>query len=292
MTAEARTQYSVADLMGKMSFPAGLLEDPAGTAPPEADDPTPNLASATIAVEQPVRKAKAKSTPAAAAPVAVPAAVAPAVARPDRGAPAVTADDTRARGRSVRVDRSVEVLLAVASAVTGRSYTDLALGAVEEHYLHAETLGVSTVPAGSGGGLFPRRVPKLVAPNRVLISLYLTDSELEIVDGIASDAGLTRSELVNRCARAALAKRVFCPVEALLRLQATGTPAAALGEWVTAVSGSGVPAPALPGKPDGWTELPGEWVEATGDAFDAAQLATSAGSWTEVAWAAFTRFTS
>ncbi len=280
MTADARPQYSVAELMGKMAMPAGLLDGGAAT----------SLAGEVTSAPV-VSRARARSSRASSAAAAT-IGLAPEETSPTQRVVGATAaaggEDNRARGRSVRIDRSVEVMLAVSSGVTGRSFTDLALAAVEDHYLQVESLG-GPAQATAGGGLFPRRVQKPVAPNRVLISLYLTDDELATLDGIAVGAGLTRSELVNRCAAAELTKRVFCPVEALLRLQATGEPQEAFRAWIEEVGAAGVPGPALPGKPEGWTELAGEWVEGARDALDRVQAIIRASSWTEVAWAAFSR---
>lgn len=210
--------------------------------------------------------------------------------RPTSPRPSPTLDDVRGRGRarSVRVDRDVARLLGVAATVSNRGYTEIALAAVEEHHQHAATLPSAPAPpaaAAPAGGLFPPRQQRVTVP-RDLLSLYLTDPETEVLDQVAASSGLSRSELVSRSLRAHLARQLYAPAAAVLELQSSGDGVNALKTRIEAAAGGGVPAPALPDKPDGWMALPEAWGRALADVLDAAQSALHAESWTGVVAAA------
>ncbi|MFD7161320.1 hypothetical protein ACFV9C_42510 [Kribbella sp. NPDC059898] len=188
--------------------------------------------------------------------------------------------------RSVYIPSDVERVLVMARAAEGRSYTDIVLDAVNAHYKEAAELpDRAPVVQETTGGLFPRQSPQ-PRSKKGLNSIYLTDAETEVLDSVATQAGLKRSDLVSRCVRAALSNRVYTRMEVILELQDSGRPAAMLKERVNAVRRAGVVAPRIPEDKEGWVAMPERWFAGIGDELDDAQAHLKVGSWSEVAWAA------
>lgn len=302
----------VADLLNMMAPPGSGLTQQAPSTPQTNSEPAPAQSSPSepaVEVAEPGKsttdedgapsvdaepiedaaEAAASPTTTNSSPEAAPeAATNRSKRRAKKAAPSHKPVQPAAKGpRSVYIASDVERLLSIASAATHRSYTDITLVAVSNHYTNARDLpAFAATRQETSGGLFPRPVaqPK---PTRSLSSLYLSEAETETLDRVASEADLSRSELVTRCLRAHLSRQVFSRMEIVLELQDSGKPTQLVAQRVAQMVSSGVPARRLPDEREGWVTMPAQWTTPLASSLDAAQAELGLGSWTEVLWAAF-----
>jgi hypothetical protein len=210
---------------------------------------------------------------------------APARRKKRTGERADQVDKGKRVARSVYIPADVTKLLGIGRVALRRSYTDITLDAVNRHYKNAATLPDRAGGAGQmTGGLFPREIaPK--KSKKGLESIYLSDAETKVLDKVAADAGVSRSDLVSRCMRAYLSRMVFTTMETVLELQDSGRPEASLREKVERLLNEESVARPMPEDLEEWIVAP-NWMLGMSKILDEAQRELDLGSWSEVVWAA------